>query len=253
MTQLQRLFIGSEQLAGGQVWLTSSQQHYLKRVLRLQSGDRFIAMNGQGQWWLAMLTNQLSQAILLESIAAQTELPLALTLLIAMPKSGLEDVVRQVTELGVTEIVLISSQRTVLKPSAQKIDRWQRIAQEASEQSERQVVPNIHSPQSWVEALQHWNSDNCTSYVCEARGNHPHLLTKLVTPQTALPPTQQQFPIALAIGPEGGWTEPEIEQAIDAGYQPVSLGPRILRAVTAPVVAVALVASALETPSEFRV
>lgn len=240
MTQLQRLFIRTDQISAGQISLTAAQLHYLNRVLRLQAGDRFIAMNGEGQWWLAVLTEQATQAQILESIAAQAELPIPVTLLIAMPKSGLDDVVRQVTELGVTEIVLVSSQRTVLQPSAAKIDRWQRIVQEAAEQSERQIVPKIYPPQSWAEALQAWNAANSTCYLCEARGNHPHLLT------ARLPIADSRFPVTLAIGPEGGWTDGEIELAVAAGYQPVSLGSRILRAVTAPMVALAIVASAVE-------
>lgn len=249
MTQLQRLFIGSEQILDSQIWLTAAQQHYLGRVLRLQAGDRFVAMNGQGLWWLAALTEQSAQAQILESIAAQTELPIPVTLLIAMPKSGLDEVVRQVTELGVSEIVLVSSQRTVLKPSAAKIDRWQRIIQESAEQSERQIVPKIYPPQSWAEALQAWNAANSTCYLCEARGNHPHLLNCL----GQLPITDDPLPMTLAIGPEGGWTDGEIELAIAAGYQPVSLGARILRAVTAPIVALAIVASAVETERYYGV
>lgn len=240
MAQLQRLLIDSKQFSAGQVLLTTAQQHYLGHVLRLQAGDRFIAMDGQGQGWLAVLTEQAAQAKLLEVIAAQTELPVAVTLLLAMPKTGLDDVIRQVTELGVANLVLVSSSRTLLKPSDQKIDRWRRIAQEASEQSERQFVPEIHAPQSWTAALQTWNAANSTCYLCAARGNPPHLLSRL------LPIPLSPLPITLAIGPEGGWTDLEIEQAVAAGYHLVSLGSRILRAVTAPVVALAIVTSVYE-------
>lgn len=271
MVQLQRLLINPNQFSGEQVFLTSAQQHYLSRVLRLQAGDRFIAINGQGQWWLAALTEQGSQARILEPVAAQTELPIAVTLLLAMPKSGLDEVVRQVTELGVAEIVLVSSQRTLLKPSAQKIDRWQRIAQEAAEQSERQFVPKIHPPQPWTEALQTWNASNSACYLCAARENPPHLLSCLQSSSKQEPGAKSReqagaeqfvktqysqdadgiapppFPITLAIGPEGGWTDAEIDQAVAAGYEPVSLGSRILRAVTAPLVAMAIVSSAYES------
>lgn len=240
MVQLQRLLIDAKQFSEGQVLLTAAQQHYLSRVLRLQGGDRFIAIDGHGQWWMAVLTEQSAQAKILEPIAAQTELPLTVTLLLAMPKSGLDEVIRQVTELGVANIVLVSSARTLLKPSNQKIDRWRRIAQEAVEQSERQFIPEIYFPQSWTAALQTWNASNSACYLCAARGNPPHLLNCL------FPITHHPLPITLAIGPEGGWTDLEIEQAVAAGYQTVSLGSRILRAVTAPMVALAIVASVSE-------
>lgn len=254
MIQLQRLLIGSEQFSEGQVLLTAAQQHYLRRVLRLQDGDRFIAMNGQGQWWLTVLTELPDHAKILEPIAVQTELPVTVTLLIAMPKNGLDDVVRQATELGVARIVPVISERTVLRPSSHKVDRWQRIAQEASEQSERQVVPEICIPQHWDDVLQSWNSTHARCYLCEGRGSHPHLLSRLEEQRAEGRKHQiSQFPITLAIGPEGGWTNLEIEKAIAVGYQPVSLGLRILRAVTAPTMALSIVAAVFEAGAEERV
>jgi 16S rRNA (uracil1498-N3)-methyltransferase len=239
MAQLQRLIITNEQRSGQCIQLSESQQHYLNRVLRLRSGDRFIAMDGEG-WWLAVLLSDSSTAEVLEAVSVETELPVAITLLMALPKSGMDDVVRQATEIGVQRIVPILSQRTVLKPSSQKLERWQRIAQEASEQSERQIVPNILPPHSWSDALQTWNSALEPCYLCEARGSYPHLLTRLL-------PDRPSDSLTLAIGPEGGWTDSEIAEAIRAGYQPVSLGTRILRAVTAPVVALSLLAAVIET------
>lgn len=254
MTQLQRLVVAPSQISDQQIALRPEQQHYLSRVLRLRDGDRFIAMDGQGHWWLAVLMQNPAQADILEPIAVHTELPISVNLLVAMPKTGLDEVIRQATEMGVACIVPIISDRTVLKPSAQKVQRWQRIAQEAAEQSERQIVPQVFLPQPWTNVLQTWNKATSMVYICEARGNHPHLLTCLerehpkqaASSSGALP---QASSLTLAIGPEGGWTEAEIEQAIAAGYQPVSLGSRVLRAVTAPVVALSLVASVSEVMS----
>lgn len=261
MVQLQRLFIAPAQLLGDQVSLTAEQQHYLCRVLRLRSGDRFIAINGQGQWWLVALTENLTQGQIVEALSAQTELPIAVTLLMAMPKTGLDDVVRQATELGVGQMVLIRSDRTVLNPSPQKIERWRRIAQEAAEQSERQVVPVITAPQPWSTALQTWNATHAHCYLCAARGNTPHLLsclqdlrsegtdTRETVREDIGQPLSPVTAIVLAVGPEGGWTEAEITAAVAAGYQPVSLGNRIFRAVTAPIVGLSLITAVFETAS----
>ncbi len=251
MTQLQRLAVSPSQIEANRILLTDRQQHYLGRVLRLQAGDRFIAMDGAGHGWLAALRGAGSEADLLEPISAQTELPIAVTLLIALPKTGMDDIVRQTTELGVSQIVPILSARSLLNPSPQKLDRWQRIAQEAAEQSERQIVPAILPPHRWQEALQQWQKAGC--YLCEPRGdspsgelrsNRPHLLSclksQLINQLNPLPA------VTLAIGPEGGWTETEVQEAIEAGYQPVSLGARILRAVTAPIVALSLVGAVIE-------
>jgi 16S rRNA (uracil1498-N3)-methyltransferase len=237
MAQLQRLTIHPNQITGQQIDLTAEQRHYLHRVLRLDGGDRFIAMNGQGNWWLSVLGENASAAEILEPIFAKTELAVSITLLIALPKNGMDDIVRQSTALGVDRIQPVISDRTLLKPSPQKGDRWQRIAQEAAEQSERQIIPVVLPPLSWTAALQTWNADHATCYLCEARGNYPHLAQAISKTQT---------PLVIATGTEGGWTEGEIAQAIAAGYQPVSLGDRILRAVTAPLVALSLIGAAWE-------
>jgi 16S rRNA (uracil1498-N3)-methyltransferase len=242
MSQLQRLAIAPTQISAQHIALTAAQQHYLGRVLRLRAGDRFIALDGQ-QGWLSVLLDH-STATMLELIQVQTELPVFVTLLIALPKNGMDDVVRQATELGVNQIVPVLSDRTVLKPSPQKGERWQRIAQEAAEQSERQNIPEVMVPRSWTEALQIWNADSSKCYICAERNQQSHLLEVLREVQQNLDALPSS--LTIATGCEGGWTNKEIEQAIAAGYQPVSLGSRILRAVTAPLVALSLVASVFE-------
>jgi 16S rRNA (uracil1498-N3)-methyltransferase len=248
MASLQRVTIATAQLSDQCLCLTPAQQHYLNRVLRLREGDRFIAMDGQGHWWLSVLSPNPTEAKVLEPISAQTELPVSVTLLIALPKTGMEEIVRQTTELGVDRIVPVLSARTLLNPSPQKRDRWQRIAQEAAEQSERQIVPALLEPISWAEALQVWSAGIC--YLCAERGDRSHLLDQLRTvQQTVQAETMReaaQPTLTVATGCEGGWTAAEIEAAIAAGYRSVSLGARILRAVTAPVAAMAIVASVYE-------
>ncbi len=332
MTKLQRLTVTPAQICPPHILLTAEQQHYLLRVLRLGVGDRFIAMDGRQHWWLTQIevpTAEAHTARILEPLTIQTELPIAVTLLAALPKgNGFDEVVRQVTELGVSEIIPVLSDRTVLNPSPQKLDRWRRIAQEAAEQSERPVIPTIADPLPFPDALSH-SSPSTPRYICITEQPAPHLLNQLrnaeehggwgdgeqpsggtdtdglisstahplpstpgegqrtkdkgqLQPSTAhplpstpgegqrtkdkgqlqpstpypLPPTpgegqrtkDEPHPATLTLmtGPEGGWTQEEIEQAIAAGFQPVSLGKRILRAVTAPVVALGLIAATLE-------
>jgi 16S rRNA (uracil1498-N3)-methyltransferase len=240
-----------------QIVLTDAQQHYLRRVLRLQAGDRFIALDGAGHWFLSELTASSAQATVLEKMDAktdgrQTELPAQVILLTAMPKQGMDDIVRQSTELGVAVIQLVGGDRTVLKPSPNKIERWQRIAQEAAEQSERQVIPSVLSPVPFLDALEHWHpAPHRTAYICAARQDAAPLLQALwqEPPQGEWngnePKPSQEY--VIAIGPEGGWTKEELERAITLGYQPVSLGARILRAVTAPIVALSLISVVLES------
>jgi 16S rRNA (uracil1498-N3)-methyltransferase len=115
MTQFQRIAISPNQLQNG--------LHYLVRVLRLRDGDKFIAIDGTGRWWLTVLQGESGQV--LESLEIQTELPVSVTLLLALPKgSGFDDIVRVATELGVVKIVPVLSERTLLNPSPQKLERW---------------------------------------------------------------------------------------------------------------------------------
>jgi 16S rRNA (uracil1498-N3)-methyltransferase len=242
LTQFQRLVISPDQCHDRQILLTEPQRHYLQRVLRLQPGDRFIAMDGQGHAWIAAITVA-GQAELLEAMVTQNELPVAVTLVAALPKgTGFDDVVRQATEIGVASIVPVISDRTLLKPSPQKLERWRRIAQEAAEQAERQLVPPILDPIDFASYLNQPDRPT-TKFICVTRAEAPSFLTCLQNSEFRIP--NSEF-LKVAIGPEGGWTESEVESAIAAGYQPVSLGKRILRAVTAPIVALALIAAVLE-------
>ncbi|TAF09360.1 MAG: 16S rRNA (uracil(1498)-N(3))-methyltransferase [Nostocales cyanobacterium] len=234
LVQMQRITIQLSQIQENQILLTPQQQHYLLRVLRLRDGDKFIAMDGMGKWWLTQLIE--TQGQILELLQVKTELPVSITLMMALPKgNGFDDVIRCCTELGVTCIAPVLSDRTLLNPSPQKLERWRRIASEAAEQSERAFVPTILEPIAVSTALSECAANH--RYICEARGDYPHLKKVL---------NNCSGEIIIATGPEGGWTDKEIEIALTAKFQPVSLGSRILRAVTAPIVALSLIAAACE-------
>ncbi len=243
MAGLQRIVISSQ--PSSRLPLDPGQSHYLYRVLRLRKGDRFIALDEQDQSWIATLEDE-SSATIIGPHCTATEIGCRVTLQIAMPKTGLEDIIRQTTELGVHLIQPMVSDRVILRPSAHKLARWQRIAQEAAEQSERQHWPKVAAVQSFRATLASpIDSADATAlpvrYLCAARRPAAHLLTHLIS-SNRLPAA-----LVLAIGPEGGWTDAEIDAATAAGYQLVGLGKRILRAVTAPVAAMTLIAAASDT------
>ena len=231
-----RLVVTPEQIQQERIALDARQQHYLLRVLRLNNGDRFIALDGAGNSWLAEITDRSAQII--SSIAIETELPRSLTLITALPKgNGYEQVIRCCTELGVSKFIPVISDRTILKPSPNKVQRWRKIAAEAAEQSQRQIVPDVIEPIKFTSAIDN-TILNQDKYICVARGNLPTLWNCLQH--------SSQAEIVIATGCEGGWTETEVEGAIASGFQPVSLGSRILRAVTAPIVVSSLVVAVLE-------
>lgn len=219
--------------------LTAEQHRYLTRVIRLQDGSKFQAIDGTGNLYLAELTADTAQIIELIT-TLDRELPQPVTLICALPKGNhFDDIVRACTELGVTEIIPALSQRTLLQPSPQKLQRWRKIAREAAEQSERLSIPTIGEPLA-LQTIFAQLPARSDKYLCEARGEHPHLLTCLQSSSL----TQ---PIILGIGPEGGWTDGEIDFAIDRQFQLVSLGKQILRTITAPIVALSIVTAVANT------
>lgn len=232
-----RLVINSAQIQQEQIILDAQQLHYLLRVLRLGNGDRFLALDGVGNAWLAEITQ--SSARIIESVEIKTELPSTLSLITALPKgSGYEQVIRCCTELGVSNFIPVISDHTLLKPNPNKVQRWRKIATEAAEQSERQIVPQILEPATYTLAIEQVKATQ-NKYICVARGDMPTLWSSL----------QQRNPaeIIIATGCEGGWTDVEVAQAIALDFQPVSLGKRILRAITAPIVVSSIVTAILES------
>ncbi|MEM0981923.1 MAG: 16S rRNA (uracil(1498)-N(3))-methyltransferase [Cyanobacteria bacterium P01_H01_bin.58] len=232
---MQRLVIATAQMRGQTLFLTTEQQHYLTRVLRLGTGDRFLALDGEGHAWLATLEPDSLTATLSAFSDATIPLPQKtnkpwITLAACLPKQGFDEVVRQVTELGVDSIVPILSDRTVLKPSAHKLQRWRRIACEAAEQSERLTVPKISEPLAWS----HWLQEELMSdrWLCVARRETVSLMAVYLATQAKR--------VVVAVGPEGGWTDIEITKAVAVGYQPVTLGKGVLRTVTAAVTALSI-------------
>jgi 16S rRNA (uracil1498-N3)-methyltransferase len=252
--KLQRVTLQAHQISptlqtNSAIALTPEQKHYLCNVLRLETGAEFIALDRQAGWWLAKLTGELDIAEIIAKLENNSELAAQITLGIAMPKgSNIESVIRQTTELGVRQIVPLFSDRTILKAGTeignQKRDRWQRIAEEAAELSMRNYVPEINTPQTFTEWLDHIAQSTAPSwkYICVTSPDAAHLLTTLQDAQN-----EQVLNIFIVTGCEGGWTTREEEIAIGSGFIPVSLGDRILSAVTAPVVALSIIGAFSDT------
>ena len=173
------LAIAPSQLHNRQILLSAEQQHYLGRVLRLRGGDRFVAMEPQGQWWLAELISPQEAQILEPMPAAQTELPVEVTLMVALPKgNSFDEIVRHCTEIGVSYMMPMLSERTLLNPSSQKLERWRRIAQEAAEQSERQIIPAIQEVNKFTTSFVicqefFFRSNRSAIYLCCSWGVSP--------------------------------------------------------------------------------
>lgn len=230
--RLSRFFIDAP-LSLGQHELPEAQAHYIGRVLRHAAGDAVQLFDGSGQEYLGELIEVGKKAVrveLREQLAGQAESPLRIHLGQGLSRGERMDwAIQKATELGVGEITPIVSERCEVRLKEERADKrlahWRQVAISACEQCGRSVLPVIHAPITLAE----WQA-------------HVQAELKLVLHPVAAPLESHARPHSLAflIGPEGGLSEVEVEQAKTAGFHAARLGPRVLRTETAPVVALAV-------------
>lgn len=219
------------------------------QVLRLQPGDALTVFDGQGGEWQAEVQQMGKRETLvrpLAHLARECELPCAVTLALGMPANErMDGVIEKATELGAAALWPLVCERSVLRVAGERAQRkaehWQAIAVAACEQSGRNRVPGVATPLPLREAL---------AGLGTADGSGLRLLLSLAPdalPLLQLPGLATARAACLLSGPEGGLTGAEQALAIAHGFVPVSLGPRVLRADTAPLAALAVIAAAVAT------
>lgn len=258
---MQRLAIYPNCLSDrGEISLTVEQGRYLYRVLRLKAGDRFVALlgmphGGERQWVAELGPAADAIARLVEPVPVVGVRRPAIALLAAPPKgSAFDEVVRQAVELGARWIVPVLSDRTVLQPGVNKVERWRRIALEAMEQCERTDVPEVLAPVATDALADCLSQVESTArrgqrWLCVARDWPVHLLDAAEAAAAAADcPKAEGLVWTVAIGPEGGWSDRERRQlqTPEFGFEAVGLGDRVLRAATAPLAALTLMAAVWE-------
>ncbi|MBN1944109.1 MAG: 16S rRNA (uracil(1498)-N(3))-methyltransferase [Bradymonadales bacterium] len=224
-----------ERVAGGDP-LGEETVHYLCHVLRLREGDRVEIGDGLGRVLSGRLVSSGRQWSLADRSWQRISAPVqpSIALLFGLLKAKRwRLVVEKSVELGVARLVPVISERAVVRLHArdneQFVERWQRVAREAGKQCGRPLITRIDTPRHLLQALKQVETPN--RLVGLPQGEiadwHRHL-----APQTST---------TLLVGPEGGLTDPEVDDAMRAGFHPVSLGPYPLRAETVAVVLVAMV------------
>ena len=216
------------------------------QVLRLQPGDGVTLFDGHGGEWTAQVMAIARQAVQVHvqgHRAFERELSIGVTLALAMPANERMDaLVEKAVELGAAAIVPLIAERSVLRLAGERADRrrahWHAIALAACEQCGRNRVPTIHA----VRPLTAWLAGLARAAPAESR------LMLGWREASPWPPTTGSLGSAVTLlsGPEGGFTDAEEDLARGRGFQTVTLGPRVLRADTAPIAALA--ALALMTP-----
>ncbi len=215
-------FITDANLDDDAVMLTGDLFHQIKNVLKLKINETIDLSDGHGiarRGTITTITKTSVDVHLHETLSALESTKRVVLYCAILKRENFELVVQKATEIGASEIVPVHTERTV--KLGIKMDRLQKIALEAAEQSGRSVVPTIHEPMKFADALD------------DAKRNDTN--TILHMDGKDLPQTKTS--IGLFIGPEGGWSKNELTLAASAGLVATSLGPRPLRAETAAIIA----------------
>ena len=204
-------------------------------VLRVKNTEEIVLFNGDGKVYPALpevLEKRRASVRILREEATDNESPLNITLVQAVSAAERMDFTLQKSvELGVAEIRPVISERCVVRLSGERAEkrvaRWQEIVVSACEQSGRNIVPKVLPLTTYAQALQQLPQETAK------------LLMSLNRAQKLSDVRPQSGKVVFMVGPEGGWTEKEEQQAFDAGFQSVTLGKRVLRTETASLAAIA--------------
>lgn len=230
-----RLYVAEPLKVGQSLPLDAKASHYLCTVLRLEAGRELVVFNGDGSEYCATLTHAHKKNANIQLVAKQEvtrESPLTSHLVIGVSRGERFDfVLQKAAELGVTEITPVFTERTEVRLKGERLEKkaehWQQILISACEQCQRNVLPKINSAVDLQQLMQ--SPAQGLALVLHHRSEH--------SIQSLLKPTS----VTLLIGPEGGLTDAEIAQAQAQNYVPLTLGPRVLRTETAPIVALTAV------------
>ena len=234
-----RFFVEPQDMQGDIIVLTGENAQHAK-VLRLKQGEQVLVCDGAGFECVCAVehvSNQEVELSVVERRAATSEAAVRVSLYLGFPKSDkLEHVIQKATELGADEIVAFPASRSVSRPDEKslkkKLERWQKIAASAAEQSGRGRIPEVLVLDSYKAALERAaKADKALMFYENERAT---------TLRMALESGDFKS-ISLMTGPEGGIEEKEVQQALDAGLQVCTLGSRILRCETAPLCALSAV------------
>jgi 16S rRNA (uracil1498-N3)-methyltransferase len=223
--------VDSELEPGGILRLPEEEARHIRKVLRGREGDAVEIVDAGRRLFAAELRDG-GEAAVLEALSAPEDEDVEVSLYQAVPKGGRMDVVvEKATEVGVTSIVPLLTERGIVSPRDGKLGRWRRVAEAAARQSLRLRVPAVLEPVDLREAVRRVGAGGV-----------------LLHNASGLPRLEDVAgdPASLLVGPEGGWSEEEIRLAREAGLAFAQLGPYRLRSETAGIVAVARARAALE-------
>lgn len=234
-------FVDKNNFKDGFFNVSGADFNHIKNVLRLKVGDNVLICS-DGVNNLCSIDNFSSDTVTLKVLQENymdTALPITVTLFQGLPKSDkMELIIQKAVELGADKIVPVEMERCVVKLDSKKKDgktsRWQAIAESAAKQSKRTSIPTVESPLNFEEMLK--KAQTCDVFLVPYENKDGMSATA-----SALNKIKRGNSVGVLIGPEGGFSEKEIERAIAIGGIPVSLGRRILRTETAAITALSMI------------
>ncbi len=234
-TRMYQFFVEPSQIQDNRIVITGSDVNHIKNVLRMKIGEEIAVSNGVDNREYRCGIEEFTEGEVICSLRfikeEGMELPSRIYLFQGLPKADkMELIVQKAVELGVYEVIPVAAKRCVVKldekKAAAKTGRWQGIAEAAAKQSKRGVIPKVHSVMTVKEAAAYAQSMDVRLIPYELAQDMKH--TKELI--GGVKPGQS---VAVFIGPEGGFEESEVQAALEAGIEPVTLGRRILRTETA--------------------
>lgn len=227
-----RIFVSEGTLGPGPVTVGGQAARHVLKVLRMKPGQALILFDGKGGEFPATLTACARDSIELSvspKLEFSRESPLRTRLAIAVPRRERMDfVIQKATELGVSQILPMLTERSVVQLGGSRAERrrthWEHVAASACEQCGRNSLPEIASVQEFAALV---------STLGEAQDHELRVMPEPMTGELPAPGRHNVKLVTLLIGPEGGFTEKELDRARGADFQLISLGPRILRTETA--------------------
>ena len=235
---MNRFYVPPECVAGGKIMIRGDELHHARDVMRLASGDRIAVFDGTGREYRGVIlkVDKEQMIVAIEKTVERKDEGCRLILVQALPKSDKMDlIVEKATELGATTIIPVTTGRTVVRPDAKKenlkVERWRKIALVAAKQCGRTTIPEVMPITGFADALKALNDAEIKIIPC---------LSENTKALKEVLKGRRVKSAAVFIGPEGDFTEKEINDAKAAGAVPVSLGPEVLRSETAAICALSV-------------
>lgn len=246
---MNHFFAEPSNITSEQVFIIGSDVNHIRNVLRMRAGEQLLISDGAGNDYMCEIASIEENEVIcdiLETGGSVSEHSVRFYLFQGLPKADkFKNIIQKSVELGVYEIIPVRTARSIVKyddrKAGAKQERWQKIAESAAKQSRRGIVPKVKEIMSLQEAFDYASKEEISLKLIPYEN-----FKDIVTTKEILGKITPGMSVAVFIGPEGGFEEKEVLQANEAGAHSISLGKRILRTETAPLMLLSVLTFAME-------